>query len=145
MRRLLFVPAFILMLVAGAWAQTNMEKSLMDMEKQAWTAFGKGDSKFFEGFLSDDSMLVDGSGASGKTESVKMIAGKPCTLNSFNFNNFKVTMLNTNTALVTYDATQNGMCGTMAMPAKVYASSVYVKRKGKWLAAFHQESAAMTQ
>ena len=77
-----------------------------------------------------------------KAESVKGIAAKPCTLNKYEFSNFKVTMLDTNTALVTYRATQDAMCGTMAMPANVYTSSIYVKRNGKWWAAFHQETPA---
>jgi len=59
---------------------------------------------------------------------------------SFSFNNFKVTMIDADAALVTYSATQDGTCGSEAMPAKVHGSSIYVKRNGKWMAFYHQES-----
>ncbi|MCA1589590.1 MAG: hypothetical protein LC734_04215 [Acidobacteria bacterium] len=43
-------------------------------------------------------------------------------------------------ALATYNATQEGTCAGQPMPAKVFASTIFVKRKGKWLGFFHQES-----
>ena len=128
--------------IAGS-AQKSIDADLMKMEKGAWDAFGKGDSKYFEGFLSDNAILVSDMGVQTKADSVKGIASKPCTLNKYEFSNFKVTMLDPNTAITTYQATQEGTCGTMAMPAKIYASSVYIKKNGKWWGAFHQETPAM--
>jgi hypothetical protein len=47
-----------------------------------------------------------------------------------------------NTALATYRATQDGVCSGQPMPKNVIASTVYVKRKGKWMGMLHQESPA---
>jgi hypothetical protein len=136
----------VMIVIAGAIsvsAQTEMEKNLMAMEKGAWDAFGKGDGKYFESFLADDFMLVSNMGITGKAQSIKDITGKPCELKTYAIANYKVTMINPDTALATYEATQDATCGGMAAPAKVYASSMFVKRKGKWLAVQHQETPAM--
>lgn len=41
---------------------------------------------------------------------------------------------------MTYKAKQDTTCGGNKVPAEVVASSVYVNKGGKWLAASHQES-----
>ena len=48
-------------------------------------------------------------------------------------------MLDTNVALLTYTATQDGMCEGKAIPDKVRAMVNYVKRGGKWLEASYME------
>lgn len=124
-------------------AQTEVEKNLMAMEKAAWEAFGKGDGKYFETFLADDFKMVSDTGITGKADSIKGINAKPCELKTFALANYKVTMINPDTALATYEATMDATCGGMTAPAKVYVSSLFAKRKGKWLAVQHQETPAM--
>jgi hypothetical protein len=51
-------------------------------------------------------------------------------------------MLNQDVAILTFSATQDATCGGAAEPSPVWASTVFVKRGGKWLAAFHQETPA---
>jgi hypothetical protein len=143
MKKAIAVLSLVLLSFVAAEAQTANEKMFMDMDKQAWDAFGKGDGKFFETFLSDDALLGGGMGFAGKAQAVKDISTKPCDLKSFSFANYKVTMLDANTALATYEATQDVTCGGQKSADKVYATSVFVKRKGKWLAAYHQEVDAM--
>jgi hypothetical protein len=143
MRKLFTIAALVLACVVSASAQKGVEADLMKMEKAAWDAFGKGDGKFFQSLLTEDAVVVGDAGFQSKADSVKMIGTKPCDIKSFNFTNFKVTMLNPSTALVTYSGTQEGTCGGQPVPAKTNASSIYVKRNGKWMAAFHQETPAM--
>lgn len=142
MKKIISVFVFVLISVVAAPAQTAMENTLMAMEKQAWDAFGKGDGKFFEAFLTDDAILGSDYGFAGKAQSVKDIGSKPCELKSYSFSNFKVTMLDKNTALATYEAAQDVTCMGQKAPPKVYGSTLYVKRKGKWLGAFHTETPA---
>ena len=139
MKKVIAVLSLVLLSFVAADAQAANDKMFMDMEKQAWDAFGKGDGKFFETFLSDDAQLGGNTGFGNKTQVVKDISTKPCDVKSYTFANFKVTMLDTNTALTTYEATQDVSCGGKKQADKVYATSVFVKRKGKWLAAYHQE------
>ena len=143
MKKIIAAFAFVLISFAAVSAQADMEKTFMTMEKGAWDAFGKGDGKYFETFLSDDAVLGGEMGFATKAQSVKEIGAKPCELKSYAFSNFKVAMLDKNTALVTYEATQDTICGGQAAPGRVFGTTVYVKRKGKWLGAFHNEIAAM--
>jgi len=53
-----------------------------------------------------------------------------------------VVTLNQDAAILTFSATQDATCGGVAEPSPVRASTVYVKRAGKWQAAFHQETPA---
>ena len=141
MRKVFAVLILVLISTSAAWSQTKDEASFMAMEKQAWEAFGKGDGKFFETFLGDEAMIGTDAGFSTKAQTVKDISSKPCDLKSFEFSDFKVVMLDKNTALITYKALQDGVCAGQPIPKNVIASSVYVKRKGKWMAMHHQESA----
>src|SRR5439155_874861 len=73
-------------------ANTNMGKpvaaaptadALMALDKQANEAYAKGDSKFFEGMLSDKFVILTGGGQRmDKAATVKMIAGVKCDIKS---------------------------------------------------------------
>ena len=143
MKRLVMMLIVVMAGVLSVSAQTEIEKNLMTMEKGAWDAFGKGDGKYFETFLADDFMLIGDSGITGKAASIKGISAKPCEVKTYALANYKVTMINPETALATYEATQDATCGGMTAPSKVYVSSLFAKRKGKWLAVQHQETPAM--
>jgi hypothetical protein len=143
MKRIITIFAFVLIAAFAAQAQTAMEKALEAKEKSAWDAFGKGDGKFFETFLTANSLIVGETGMASRAQSVKDINTKPCDIKSYSFKNFKVTMLNPTTALVTYEAEQDTTCGGQPAPKKMYCSSIYVKEKGKWVGAFHQETIAI--
>jgi hypothetical protein len=45
-------------------------------------------------------------------------------------------------AILSYTATQDAICDGTKMPAKIYSSSVYVRKDGKWLSAAYQETPA---
>jgi hypothetical protein len=143
MRKLLTIAVLVMACAVSAMAQKGLEADLMKSEKAAWDAFGRGDGKFFQSFLADDSVMFGDSGIQTKAEGIKMISSKPCEVKSYNFSNFKVSMVNPTTALVTYSATEDATCGGQPAPAKVNVSTIYVKRNGKWLGYFHQESPVM--
>jgi len=152
MKRMLSV-AFVLLMIAGvAAAQMNankgskagknsVEDQLISLEKQAWEAWKNKNGSFFQTFLSDDAVLISGSGVEGKAASVQAISNMPCEVKSYALDNFKVTMIDKNTALLTYSAKQDFTCQGKAGPPQIWASSVFVKRGGKWLNFSHQESA----
>lgn len=143
MKRIIAIFAFVLLAAFAVSAQTALEKTLMAREKAAWDAFGKGDGKFFDKFLTKDALLVSEWGMAAKAQAVKDINTKPCEIKSYKFNNFKATSLNATTAVVSYEAEQDATCGGQPAPKKLYASSVYVKVGKTWYGAFHQESMAM--
>jgi len=123
MKRTIAIFAFVLIAAFAASAQTPLEKTLMAKEKAAWDAFGKGDGKFFETFLTKDAMLVSEWGMNGKAQTVKDINTKPCEIKSYKFNNFKVIVVNATTAVAVYEAEQDTTCGGQPAPKKLSASS----------------------
>ena len=154
-----------LALAAGAVAQDDTKKSdakksekkasasddklqadLVSKEKALWDAWGKKDGKTFEEWMSPDTIGVDGfSGITmGRDEAVKQVNTNNCEVKSYNLSDEKVTPIDKDAVILTYKADQDITCGGQKAPATVYATSIWKKQGGKWWAAFHQETAAVT-
>ena len=157
MKRLLFAAAMLIAVLTPASAQTaqatpsqpaaaqgagDVKHTLIDLEKGAWEAWKKKDSAYFETFLTDDTVQVSPAGVTRKAQIVKGIGASTCDVKGYAMDGFDVVMLDADAAILTFSATQDATCGGMAEPSPVWASSVFVRRGGKWLAAFHQETPA---
>ncbi len=121
----------------------SVEAQLIALEKQADEAWRKKDGVFFQSLLSEDAVGVGSEGIFNKSQIVKAISGSRCEIKTSSMDNFKMVLLDKNTALLTYKAIQDVTCNGKAEPATVWASTVFVKRGGKWLATFHQETPAV--
>ena len=141
MHKSIFVLVFFSLLAGTAFSQASIDSELMKLEQGAWNAFGKGDSRYFANLVANDAVIFNGAAFVDKAATVAGIASRPCEFKSYSFSGFKVTSFDANTALVTYNADQDKVCGGRVQPSKVAATTLYVKRKGKWMAAFHQETA----
>lgn len=120
--------------------KAQLQKQLADMETTLWNAWKNKDQKPFQTHLSADSVLVGDGGVTNKTGVLGGMSA--CDIKSFSLSDWKLTKLNASTSLLTYKGTQEGTCGGTAVPATVWGSTIWVKRKGAWVAAFHQETAA---
>jgi len=120
--------------------KAQLQKQLTDIETSMWAAWKNKDPKPFQMYLSSDSVLVGDSGVAGKSSVLGGMSS--CDIKSYSLSDWKMTKLNTNTALLTYKGMQDGTCGGTALPATVWASTIWMKRKNEWVATFHQESAA---
>lgn len=121
----------------------SVEAQLIALEKQAWEAQKNRNGSFFQSFLSEDSIAVSATGVENKAQIIKFMSGSSCELKSYSLDNFKLVMLEKNTAILTYKLMQDAICNGKALPATVWVSSLYVKRGGKWLGAFYQETPAI--
>ena len=117
-------------------------KKLSANETALWNAWKNKDAKPFQMWLSADSVNVGDQGVGVKKDITAMMASMPCEVKSFTLSDWKLTMVDSDAALISYKGTQDGTCAGTALPAAVWASSLWVNRKGKWLAAFHQETPA---
>lgn len=117
-------------------------RTLSAMETRLWDAWKNKNARPFQLSLTSESVLVGDSGVSMKKDIVQMIGSMPCEVRSFSLSDWKLTMVDADAALLTYKGTQDGTCEGTALPSAVWASSLWVNRGGRWLAAFHQESAA---
>jgi hypothetical protein len=119
----------------------------MALDKQANEAYVKGDSKFFEGMLSDKFViLTDGGQRMDKAATVRMIAGVKCDIKSMDLTEPAMSMIDADTYALSYKATWDGVCpgphGTrpMKVPSPIRSASIWVRSGDKWQAVFHGEN-----
>ena len=116
--------------------------ALMALDKQANEAYVKGDSKFFEGMLSDKFVILTGGGQRmDKAATVKMIAGVKCDIKSMDLTEPAMSMIDADTYALSYKATWDGTCNgpdgkPMKEPSPVRSASIWVRSGDKWQAVF---------
>ncbi|MEO8430798.1 MAG: nuclear transport factor 2 family protein [Acidobacteriota bacterium] len=123
-----------------AAASTSLEETLTRLEKQSWEAWKGRDGKFFQDFLSDDHVEVGFGGPTDKATVVSGVASPVCVVRGYSIDRFHLTALDANTALLTYHAAQDTTCGGQPVPSPVWASSLYVRRAGRWWNALYQQT-----
>jgi ketosteroid isomerase-like protein len=118
----------------------------MALDKQANEAYVKGDSKFFEGMLSDKFVILVGGGQRmDKTATVKMIASVKCDIKSMELTEPAMSMIDSDTYALSYKAIWDGTCngpdGKRAkVPSPIRSASIRVRSGDKWQAVFHGEN-----
>lgn len=120
--------------------------ALLAMDKQANEAYFKGDSAFFQGFLSDKFAMMGGGQKVDKAASVKMIGGVKCDIkDGWTLDEPKMSMIDADTAVLTYKGTFDGTCTeggkTVKVPSPTRSASVYQRSGDKWQAVYHAETA----
>ncbi len=116
---------------------SKVEAEIIALEKQAWQAWKNKNTNFFQNFLVNDALSVNADGVSDKAQIIEYY--RSCNVKSFSLSDFKFRMLDKNSALIAFAATQDAVCSGIPNPATVRVSSVYVKRDGKWLNSFYSE------
>jgi hypothetical protein len=117
-----------------------LKETLVQLEKQSWEAWKNHDGRFFEGFLSEDHVEVGFGGPTNKATVVAGVAGTACSVKTYTVDNFELSVLNTDTALLTYHAAQDTTCRGKPVPSPVWVSSLYLKREGRWLNVLYQQT-----
>jgi hypothetical protein len=124
-----------------AKAQDDAAKVLPGLEKSLWEAWKNHDPAPFEKYLAENSVNISNSGVDvGKTKQVEAIKTSDCKVASYTLGDIDVHTVGESTAILTYTASQDAVCRGQKMPAKVQASSVWVKQGGKWVVALYHES-----
>jgi ketosteroid isomerase-like protein len=131
----------------GAQAPANraaIEKTLMEQEQKVKTAFEKGDAAGMKMFIADDATVTDDSGIQSVSEFFKMMPTMQIKVTDQKLADFKFLWVDATTAVATYTWTGKGTVMGQAVKSPTYASTVWAKRGEKWLAVYHQETAAGT-
>ena len=126
----------------SASAADSLEQLLTDTERASWVAWQHRDGKFFASFLSDDHVEVGTTGLANKAQVVAFVSSPMCVVKSYSVDRFQLTRFDANTALLTYRAEQDTMCGKTAVPSPTWVSSLFVRRNGKWMNALYQHTKA---
>jgi hypothetical protein len=127
--------------LAQAAPARSLDNELIGLEKQSWVAWQGHDQDFFRRFLSDDHVEMTPGGPSPEAGVVASLGGA-CTVKSYQVDRFKVTRFSADMALVTYRAAQDTTCGSAKVPSPVWATSLFVKRAGRWQNALYVHSPA---
>ena len=120
--------------------------ALMALDKQANEAYVKGNSKFFEGMLSDKFVILTDDGQRmDKAATVKMIASVKCNIKSMDLTEPAMSMIDADTYALSYKATWDGTCNgpdgkPMTVPSPIRSASIWVRSGDKWQAVFHGEN-----
>src|SRR5438132_5823405 len=120
--------------------------ALMALDKQANEAYVKGNSKFFEGMLSDKFVIrTGGRQRMDKAATVKMIAGVKCDIKSMDLTEPAMSMIDADTYALSYKATWDGTCngpdGKRAkVPSPIRSASIWARSGDKWQPVFHGEN-----
>jgi len=124
-------------------SKAQLQKKLQTNEMALWNAWKNKDGKPFQTWLAPNAVMVGGEGVGAKADVVKAMASMPCEIKSFTLSDWKMTMINPDTAFLTYKGVADGACAGKPIPT-VWASSTWVNRKGKWMAFSHQETDVST-
>ena len=126
-------------------AAAPTKEILLAVDKQANEAFLRGDGKFFEGFLDDKFVMLEGGQRMDKAAVVKMIGSGKCDVKDWKLEEPQMAMIDADTAVLTYKGTFDGTCSgpdgkAMKLPSPVRAASVYIRSGDKWMPVFHGEN-----
>lgn len=138
--------ALLLLSGSGRGQQTRasdqqLHDVLYEQEQHLASAEKRKDKSYFEHALDDELIYVAYNG---------LVFTKAKIVESLNYidvarysiQNMKVRALGADAGLVTYDLQLNGSIAGHDLPAKQYASSVWLKRHGDWVLVFHQSTPA---
>ena len=126
-----------------AGSDQAVENALKTKEQAGWQAWKDKDPKAFEDMIPDDVVNIGGGTVDrGKQQILKNLSSGVCAVNSFSLSDFTYQWVDKDAVMMTYNATQDVTCGGKKQPGKVIASSLWVKKGGKWVSPFHQETAA---
>jgi uncharacterized protein (TIGR02246 family) len=138
-RKILAVLTVGLLLGAGApgdgQAVDDVKKAIGALNE----AFEKGDAAAVKKLMTDDHVAVTPHGGAQKRD--EQVASLPdLKLTEYSPGAMRVTVLGRDAALVTYPLSMKGTYKGRPLPPRSFASAVWVRRDGRWLESFYQET-----
>jgi hypothetical protein len=123
---------------AAAWTESDISAR----EREVWDALKAKNWDAFAAHLADDQLYVGPGSVSNKAQLLDGI--KPLNITDFTLSDWRYVRLGDDAAIVTYTAAVRGDYGGQALPAnhRERDSSVWVRRGGRWVGVFHQETTA---
>lgn len=138
--RMLVCLAVVLCLGADAADDKAIKKELVDVLLKLNNAFGARDPKAIKPLITDDHLAVVSLGEKrlGREELAHL---DDYTFSSYETRDIEVKSLSKDVALMTYRILVKGTFKGKPYPPENLCVSVFVKKDGKWLEAYYQETA----
>jgi ketosteroid isomerase-like protein len=121
---------------AGDPAVREVEKAVGMLN----AAFAKQDAAAIKRLMTADHVAVTGYYGGPQTRAEQLKSLKDLKLTEYAPGKLNVKLLGKDTALVTYPLTLQGTFQGKAVPARNFASAVWIRRGGQWREAFYQET-----
>jgi len=120
----------------------DLKEEIVAAEKTGWQAYADHNVKAYSDVWTDDAVevLADSSVLTGKQAILTDLKSTTCNVKSFDIANPQVREVSPDVAILTYSLTQDVTCGATKLAPKAIASSLYVRRGGKWLGVHYQET-----
>ena len=123
--------------------KAQLQKKLQANETALWNAWKNKDAKPFNSMLAANAVMIGEQGVATKKEMGAAMASMPCEVKAFTLSDWKLTMADANSAMLTYKGVADGTCMGKPIPT-VWASSLWINRRGRWQAFSHQETSVST-
>jgi ketosteroid isomerase-like protein len=135
----------VILAVAVAQAQqppktSALQEEIVAQERAGLDALKAGDVPAFANSTADDAVFVDAAGPAGKAVVVKNVAD--FRLHDYTMTDIHFVGLSPESGLIVYRITESGASHGKEFTARVNVSSLWVKRNGRWVCVFSQETAA---
>jgi hypothetical protein len=120
--------------------RSALNKALIANEHKLADAMMKKDKATVTALIAPDAWSAD---ANGFMKAAELFAAlDQLVIERYQISDEKVMWIDATTALVAYKWTGSGTFSGQPFPSNVFASTVWTKKAGKWVAIFHQESEA---
>jgi ketosteroid isomerase-like protein len=117
-----------------------LREQIVAQERAGLDALETGDLTAFGASTADDAIFVDAHGSATKAEVMEHTA--EFRLHDYTMADVRLIPLSANSGLIVYTLTESGASHGKDFTARVHVSSLWLKRDGKWLCEFSQETGA---
>jgi len=117
-----------------------LREQIVARERAGLDALKTGDLAEFGASTAEDAIFVDAHGPATKAEVVEHTAA--FRLTDYTMADIEFIPLTAESGLIVYMLTESGTSHGKDFSARVYVSSLWLKRGGKWLCEFSQETGA---
>lgn len=124
---------------AKSASPSNVDQRVIANEHAVWEAVKQQDAAKFSELVAGDARIVFDTGILTKADFLASLPDR--TITDYKLESFTVLKPNRQTVILIYKATRSGLYkGKPFPPSSVHEGSVWVLRKGKWVAVLNQET-----
>jgi hypothetical protein len=117
-----------------------LREEIVAQERAGLDALKIGNVTAFADTLADNAVFVDSQGPASKDVVVKNVAD--FRLREYTMSDIRFVALSADSGLIVYRLAEGGTSHGREFAAKVNVSSIWLRRNGKWVCLFSQETAA---
>lgn len=120
------------------------KEALLELDKNAYEAWAKGDATYFERILSDKVVIFENGVHLDRAAQIKMVGGVKCDFKSWAVDEAEMARIDDETYALTYKHTADGTCTmdgtTEKVPSPNRGATVWARSGDRWLAIYHSST-----